>query len=80
MIYLQRYEEAAQHILDALVLQDADGVLDSGGFNEKRGVVSNALWDSLKTTCLHMQRADLAALCDIKDLEGISFRLLRIIG
>ncbi|KAF8904468.1 hypothetical protein CPB84DRAFT_1677396 [Gymnopilus junonius] len=79
-INLRRYEEAAQHILDALVLQDADGVLDNAGSNENRGVVSNALWDSLKTTCLHMQRADLATLCDLRDLEGISFRLLKIIG
>ncbi|KAF8200672.1 hypothetical protein BJ912DRAFT_1122391 [Pholiota molesta] len=69
-INLRRYEEAAQHILDALVLQDSDGVRGTTGSNEKRGVVSAALWDSLKTTCLHMQRADLAALCDIKDVEG----------
>ncbi|KAF9482155.1 TPR-like protein [Pholiota conissans] len=69
-INLRRYEEAAQHILDALVLQESDGVRDNTGSNEKRGVVSTALWDSLKTTCLHMQRADLAALCDLKDVEG----------
>ncbi|KAF8973114.1 hypothetical protein BDZ97DRAFT_1779464 [Flammula alnicola] len=68
-INLRRYEEAAQHILDALVLQDSDGIGDNVGSNEKRGVVSTALWDSLKTTCLHMQRADLATLCDLKDLE-----------
>ncbi|KAF8160800.1 hypothetical protein B0H34DRAFT_698115 [Crassisporium funariophilum] len=73
-INLRRYEEAAQHILDALVLQDADGVRDSAGLNEKRGVVSTALWDSLKTTCLHMQRADLVNLCDLKDLEGFRNR------
>ncbi|KAG5654403.1 hypothetical protein H0H81_003227 [Sphagnurus paluster] len=70
-----RYDEAAQHILDALVLQDNDGIRDNAGLNEKRGVTSGALWDSLKTTCLHMQRIDLATLCDRKDLEGMAFGL-----
>jgi len=68
-INLRRYEEAAQHILDALVLQDSDGLRDSMGMNDRRGVVSTTLWDSLKTTCLYMQRPDLASLCDLKDLE-----------
>jgi len=53
------------------VLQDSDGVRENAGSSEKRGVVSTALWDSLKTTSLHMQRADLATLCDLKDLEGM---------
>jgi peroxin-5 len=69
-VNLRRYEEAAQHILDALVLQDSDGVRDANGLNDKRGVTSSALWDSLKTTCLHMQRIDLASLCDRRDLDG----------
>ncbi|KAG6837504.1 hypothetical protein H0H93_008429 [Arthromyces matolae] len=72
-INLRRYEEAAQHILDALVLQDNDGIRDPAGLNDKRGVTTTSLWDSLKTTCLHMQRVDLATLCDRRDLEG--FRL-----
>jgi peroxin-5 len=38
--------------------------------NDKRGVTSSALWDSLKTTCLHMQRVDLAGMCERQDLEG----------
>jgi len=37
----QRFEEAAQHILDALVLQDSDGIRQSEG---NRKVTSNALW------------------------------------
>jgi peroxin-5 len=53
------------------VLQDSDGVRENVEPSEKRGVVSTALWDSLKTTSLHMQRADLAALCDLRDLEGM---------
>ncbi|KDQ27707.1 hypothetical protein PLEOSDRAFT_1104388 [Pleurotus ostreatus PC15] len=69
-INLRRYDEAAGHILDALALQDNDGVRDSEGLNEKRGVTSTALWDSLKTACLHMQRVDLATLCDHRDLDG----------
>ncbi|KZP34363.1 TPR-like protein [Athelia psychrophila] len=67
---LRRYDEAAQHILDALVLQDSDGVRDTSGLVDNRGITSSALWDSLKTTCMHMQRAHLAALCDRQDLEG----------
>ena len=69
-LFYQRYGEAAQYILDALVLQDNDGVHDIGRVNEKRGITSDALWDSLKTTCVHMQRVDLATLCDKQDLEG----------
>ncbi|KIJ67979.1 hypothetical protein HYDPIDRAFT_83728 [Hydnomerulius pinastri MD-312] len=71
-INLRRYEEAASHILDALVLQDSDGIADETGMNDKRGVTSSTLWDSLKTTCLHLQRVDLASLCDHRDLDGRS--------
>lgn len=63
----QRYEEAAHHILDALVLQDSD---DLGVLEGKHDVSSNTLWDSLKTCCFHMQRIDLAAMCDYQDVEG----------
>ncbi|KAL0956400.1 hypothetical protein HGRIS_002547 [Hohenbuehelia grisea] len=69
-INLRRYDEAAGHILDALSLQENDGVRDGTGMNEKRGVTSAALWESLKTTCLKMQRVDLATLCDHHDLDG----------
>ncbi|EMD37853.1 hypothetical protein CERSUDRAFT_114497 [Gelatoporia subvermispora B] len=72
-INLRKYDEAAQHILDALVLQDSDSVREPDGIEDKRGVTSSALWDSLKTCCLHMQRIDLATLCDRQDLDG--FRL-----
>ncbi|KAH9176753.1 hypothetical protein EDB89DRAFT_1939738 [Lactarius sanguifluus] len=67
-INLSRYEEAAQHILDALVLQESDGLR---GLEDNHDVTSRALWDSLKTSCLQMQRVDLAAMCDNQDLEGI---------
>jgi len=68
-INLRRYEEAASHILDALVLQDSDGVADGTGMNETRGLTTSTLWDSLKTTCLNLRRADLAAMCDRRDLS-----------
>lgn len=75
-LFGQRYNEGSQHILDALSLQDAEGVHDAGGVNDARGgITSSALWESLKTACLHMQRIDLATLCDKRDLEGM-FRLL----
>jgi len=73
-INLRRYEEAAHHILDALVLQDSDVIPDSTGLGDKRGVTSTALWDSLRTTCMSMQRVDLAVLCDQQDLEGFRAR------
>lgn len=71
-INLHRYEEAATHILDALVLQDSDGgdTLETGGATNRRGITSSALWNSLKTTCLHLQRVDLASMCDRRDLDG----------
>ncbi|XP_006460809.1 hypothetical protein AGABI2DRAFT_117731 [Agaricus bisporus var. bisporus H97] len=74
-INLRRYDEAAQYILDALILQDSDGVRDS---HEGRGVTSMALWDSLKMACLHMQRSELATLCDSRNLEGSSMIRLSV--
>lgn len=71
LFWFQRYEQATSHILDALVLQDSDGVKDGTGMNDGRGVTSSTLWDSLKTTCLHLQRADLASMCDRRDLDGV---------
>lgn len=54
------------------MLQDSDGVEDGTGMNDSRGVTSSTLWESLKTTCLHLQRADLASMCDRRDLDGAS--------
>ncbi|KAI0695451.1 hypothetical protein BC835DRAFT_1306007 [Cytidiella melzeri] len=69
-INLRRYQEASSHILDALALQEADAIRNHDGSDDKRGVTSTALWDSLKTCCLHLRRLDLATLCDRRDLEG----------
>lgn len=66
-ISLGRYEEAAHHILDALMLQDSDSVHGQ----DSRGVTTTSLWDSLRTTCLHMKRIDLASLCDSRNLDSM---------
>ncbi|KAJ6594088.1 hypothetical protein B0H19DRAFT_919224 [Mycena capillaripes] len=68
-INLRRFEEAAHHILDALGLQESDGVTYSAEANQS-GVTTTALWDSLRTASMHMQRPDLATFCDRQDLEG----------
>lgn len=59
------YQEAAQHILDALVLQDIDASAEGG---DSSGISSSSLWDSLRSTCLHLQRNDLVTLCEKRDL------------
>lgn len=73
-VNLRRYEEAATHILDALVLQDSEGGDTVNGIVEgpanRRGVTSSALWDTLRTACLNLARADLASMCDRRDLDG----------
>ncbi|KAF8320909.1 TPR-like protein [Clavulina sp. PMI_390] len=71
-VNLSMYEEAAGHFLDALVLQD----LDANEGQNTGGISSSALWDSLRATCLHLQRPDLVALCDARDLPSTSSRLL----
>ncbi|KAJ7045743.1 hypothetical protein C8F04DRAFT_1066000 [Mycena alexandri] len=71
-INLRRFDEAAHHILDALGLQESDGVTYGGNdaANHSDGVTTTALWDSLRTASMHLQRPDLAAFCDRHDLEG----------
>jgi len=72
---LGRYEEAAQHMLNALSFQDADA---STKEQDEAGITSTTMWSSLKTTFLHMERLDLAQLCDRHDLDGMSsyFRII----
>ena len=62
---IQRYEEAARHILDALTLQSSDAVGDPRG-----GVASDALWNSLESVCSRMGRPDLIGACEHRDLDG----------
>ena len=61
---LHQYEEAADHILDALGLQEHDGLGDN------RGVTPSVLWDSLRAVCNHLHRNDLVLLCDARDLTS----------
>jgi peroxin-5 len=42
---------------------------------EAQGLTSGALWDSLRSASQRMGRADLATLCEKRDLEGQSTRL-----
>ncbi|KAG8887577.1 hypothetical protein FRB98_009419 [Tulasnella sp. 332] len=63
----RRYEEAASHVLDALILQESDGTASD---SSARGVTSSALWDALRTDCVHLQRMDLVALCEKRDLSA----------
>ena len=70
VLRFQRYQEASQHILDALALQETDAVGDPNSTEDKRGVTSAALWDSLKTCCLHLRRLDLATICDRRELDS----------
>lgn len=64
--------------MDAIALQDSDSVKGVSGLNDSRGVMSGALWESLKTACMHLQRVDLVTLCDQQDLEGT--RVLLLLG
>jgi peroxin-5 len=64
------YTEAAQHILDALVLQENEAASQPPNFDPSGGLSSSALWDCLKATAVHMQRQDLVKLAELHDLEG----------
>lgn len=71
----QLFIEAARHILDALVLQDADASPQANG----AGISSSSLWNSLRTTCMQMQRHDLVTLCEAEDLAS-AFSLHEVSG
>ena len=60
------FNEAAQNIMDALVLQEQDASPEEGG----SGLTKSTLWDSLWTACIHLQQSNLIALCKHKDLNG----------
>ena len=62
---VQRYEEAARHILDALTLQNSDAVGDPRG-----GVTSDALWNCLESVCGKIGRPDLISACEQRDLDS----------
>ncbi|KAG8765375.1 hypothetical protein FRC16_008069, partial [Serendipita sp. 398] len=62
---LHRNEDAAGHILDALVLQENDAMQ-----SDSRGITSSTLWETLRSVCLHLRRHDLARICDRRDLRA----------
>ncbi|GJJ06316.1 hypothetical protein Clacol_000507 [Clathrus columnatus] len=64
---ISQYDEAARHVLDALVLQETDT-----SSSDTRGITSSALWECLRTTCMQLQRMDLVTFCDAHDLKESS--------
>ncbi|KAJ7217874.1 hypothetical protein GGX14DRAFT_438704 [Mycena pura] len=64
-----RFEEAIHHILNALSLQESDAVSQRDNITQG-GVTTTALWDSLRTASISLQRPDLATFCDQQNLEG----------
>lgn len=68
-LIVQRFEEAIHHILNALSLQESDAV-SQGDNVAQGGVTTTALWDSLRTASISLQRPDLATFCDQQNLEG----------
>ncbi|KZT58888.1 TPR-like protein [Calocera cornea HHB12733] len=73
-INLKHYTEAAQHILDALVLQESEANSNANaaeaGAAGSKGVTSSALWFGLRNASAKMRRPDLVTLCDQQDLEA----------
>jgi hypothetical protein len=51
-------------------MQEADATRDMNGLEDRQGLTSGALWDSLKSACNRMQRSDLSSMCERRDLEG----------
>jgi peroxin-5 len=68
----QRYGDAAEYFFDALLMQESDATRDAQGVEDRQGLTSGALWDSLKSACNRMQRSDLSSMCEKRDLEGSS--------
>ncbi|EJU04384.1 TPR-like protein [Dacryopinax primogenitus] len=69
-IGLKHYTEAAQHILDALVLQESESESSRSGPGSTKGVTGSTLWLGLRNASAKLRRPDLVTLCDQQDLEG----------
>lgn len=50
-------------------MQESDASVH--GTEDKRGITSSALWDSLRTSMLQLQEVDLAMVCDKQDIDGM---------
>ncbi|WVQ78111.1 hypothetical protein IAT38_000192 [Cryptococcus sp. DSM 104549] len=70
---LGQYSMAAQSSLDALRIQHADAS-EAYAFGEAgggaKGVTSDALWNCLRSACLHMNKNELVGMVDRRDLTG----------
>ncbi|OCF61522.1 hypothetical protein L486_01170 [Kwoniella mangroviensis CBS 10435] len=74
-INLGHYSLSAQSALDALRLQHSDA---SEGYSfgqegskvKSKGVTSEALWNALRSACIHMNRHDIVGLVAQHDLSG----------
>ncbi|WWC72276.1 uncharacterized protein I206_106238 [Kwoniella pini CBS 10737] len=70
-VNLGQYPLAAQSALDALRLQHSDLSEGFGQENKRsKGVTSDALWNVLRSACIHMNRHDLIGLVEQHDLSG----------
>ncbi|GAA5911617.1 hypothetical protein JCM6882_008055 [Rhodosporidiobolus microsporus] len=72
---LGQYEEAVQHLVTSLSIQEADAEQDhldqAPSANATGGITSNTLWDSLNVATLQMHRSDLSTLAIQRDLKGL---------
>ncbi|WVQ94953.1 hypothetical protein IAU59_002043 [Kwoniella sp. CBS 9459] len=72
-INLGQYLLGAQSALDALRIQHADaseGYAFGENVSGSKGVTSDALWNTLKGACVHMNRHDLVQMVERRDLSG----------
>ncbi|KAM0750293.1 hypothetical protein T439DRAFT_326252 [Meredithblackwellia eburnea MCA 4105] len=69
---LGQYEQAVEHLMTSLSIQEADHELQDGEENNNTsGVTSHTLWDSLNIALLMMHRSDLATYTIQRDLAGL---------
>ncbi|KAG0152342.1 hypothetical protein CROQUDRAFT_649727 [Cronartium quercuum f. sp. fusiforme G11] len=76
LINLGHYKDSAQHLLNALEIQEADSMELSSKNNQSSGVTSKVLWDTLEINCSFMQRANLMESCRKRDLDQFREQLM----
>ncbi|WVF67355.1 hypothetical protein IAT40_002110 [Kwoniella sp. CBS 6097] len=72
-INLGQYPLGAQSALDALRIQHADaseGYAFGEDVSGSKGVTSDALWNTLRGACVHINRHDLVHMVERRDLSG----------
>ncbi|GAA5844644.1 hypothetical protein JCM11251_002133 [Rhodosporidiobolus azoricus] len=72
---LGQYEEAVNHLVTSLSIQEADAEQDhlaqAPSADVPGGITSNTLWDSLNIATLQMHRSDLSTMAIQRDLKGL---------